>query len=183
MTSVIALSGWARTGKDTIADYLVEQHGYRKISFATPMREALYRLNPLVNTIEGDTVPLSQIVNISGWEIAKEITPDLRGLMQRLGTEVGREMFGDDFWVNIAFSQIKPGEKVVLADCRYQNEANATATNGGQVWRVERPGFGPANSHESERDLDNYAFSHVFSNDTGIENLNAQVEEYLNANI
>jgi hypothetical protein len=183
MTTVIALSGWARAGKDTIADYLVEKHGFKKVSFATPMREALYRLNPIVTTIEGTVASLSQIVDLAGWEGAKEITPDLRGLMQRLGTEVGREMFGDDFWVNIAFSQVKPGEKIIFADCRYQNEANTTLANGGQVWRVERPGYGPANSHDSERDLDNYNFSHIFSNNTGIEDLNAQVEEYLNAKI
>jgi hypothetical protein len=182
MTNVIAISGWARAGKDTIADYLVENYGYRKISFADPMREALYRLNPLVRDIGGMVWSLRQVIDLAGWEGAKNITPDVRTLMQRFGTEVGRELFGYDFWVDLAFSKIDSNEKIVFADCRFQNEANATLAFGGEVWRVERTGYGPANEHNSERDLDNYNFSVVFSNSSDIQNLQNEVEKYIAKN-
>ena len=56
--TVIGIAGWARSGKDTIADYLVEKQGYTKISFSTPMKEAMYRLNPRITVNETVNTPL-----------------------------------------------------------------------------------------------------------------------------
>jgi hypothetical protein len=179
MSLIIGISGWARAGKDTIADYLVKSHGFKKMSFADPMRESLLRLDPLVRTLEGNVVHLSQLVHTSGWELTKAITDDLRPLMQRLGTEVGREMFGTDFWVDLALSKIKKNEKIVIADCRFQNEANAIRKVSGQVWRVERPGYLAANDHISEHDLDNYTFDTIFPNNSEINNLESLVADYI----
>lgn len=38
---IIGLTGEAGSGKDTIADYLVSHHDFRKISFAEPLRRGL----------------------------------------------------------------------------------------------------------------------------------------------
>lgn len=176
---ILAISGTARAGKDTVADYLVKHHGYTKMSFADPMREALYKLNPLVRTIEGTIVHLAQLVDTAGWENTKEITNDLRVLMQRLGTEVGREMFGQDFWVNLALSKVSPNQRVVFSDCRFQNEANAVKAVGGEIWRVERPGFAAANDHISEHDLDEYFFEFIFENKSSLDDLYLILEDYL----
>ena len=45
---IIGLSGYAQVGKDTVANYLVEKYGFVKVSFADPIREALYKLDPKV---------------------------------------------------------------------------------------------------------------------------------------
>jgi hypothetical protein len=50
--TAIGLSGWARSGKDTVADYLVNKYEYEKVSFSTPMKEAMYRLNPRITVNE-----------------------------------------------------------------------------------------------------------------------------------
>ena len=39
MKTIIQISGLKRTGKDTLADVLVEKHGYTKMSFAEPLKE------------------------------------------------------------------------------------------------------------------------------------------------
>jgi hypothetical protein len=166
----IGLSGWAKSGKDTIANYLVEHHGYKRVSFADPMREALLRLNPSVPYM-GHYMRLSAVVDFRGWDDAKREVPEIRELLQRFGTEVGREMFGENFWVDLAISKIQPGDKIVFADVRYQNEANAVRKLGGSVVRVTRDGVNPANSHHSEHDLNDYEFDLVITNNGSIEDL------------
>ena len=174
--TVVGIAGYARSGKDTIADYLVESEGYTKISFSTPMKEAMYRLNPRITINENVNQPLRIGVDIYGWEGLKERSPDIRGLLQRFGTEVGREMFDEDFWVDYALNSIPDGGKAVIADVRYPNEANAIRALGGKVFRVERDGVGPANSHASENALDGYEYDGTIYNQGTIRGLYNDVE-------
>jgi hypothetical protein len=167
---IVGLSGWARSGKDTLAKRLIENHGYTRISFADAMREALYKLNPEID-VDGYDMKLATAVDLMGWEQLKEVSSGIRGLMQRMGTEVGREMFGEDFWVNLAMNRIPDGSKIVVADVRFKNEADAIKAAGGQVWRIVRDGVGPANDHISEIALDDYSFDAIVLNTGGIENL------------
>ena len=176
---VIGMSGWARAGKDTVADHLVAKYGYTKSSFAAPMKEALYRINPSVQNIGGSYQNLRQTIDIAGWEEAKSITPEVRGLLQRFGTEVGREMWGSDFWVDAAIDSIEDGSKVVFADVRFPNEADAIKTLGGEVWRINRNGFGPANDHISEHAMTEYFFDNVLDNSESIEVLYQVVDQLI----
>lgn len=168
---IIGLSGYARSGKDTIADHLVKNHGFIKLSFATPMREALLKLNPDIVDNQGMVFKFKQAVNLYGWEEMKTFFPGYRGLMQRMGTEVGREMFGENFWVEQAFKQISEGTNVVFADARFKNEAYAIKKAGGEVWRIDRLGISAANDHISEHDLDDYFFDHRIMNYGPVEDL------------
>lgn len=173
---IIGVSGWARAGKDTIADHLVKKHGFVKMSFADPMRKALYLLNPRIQVADLNNVPLAAAVDGLGWETLKDESPDIRPLMQRLGTEVGRHLFGETFWVDLAMRQVEQHENVVFADCRFQNEANAILSVGGSVVRVSRPGYEAANDHISEHDLDDFVFNEVLENSSGIPALQKQVD-------
>jgi hypothetical protein len=177
--TVVGVSGYARSGKDTIADYLVEHYGYEKVSFSTPMKEAMYRLNPRITVNEVVNTALRVGVDVYDWEGLKERSPDIRGLLQRFGTEVGREMFGEDFWVDYALNSIVDGTKVVIADVRYPNEANAIKALGGKVFRVERDGVGPANEHASENALEGYEFDGTIHNWGTIEGLYSDVETHI----
>jgi hypothetical protein len=175
---MIGLSGWARSGKDTVANYLVAAHGYTKVSFADQMRGALYRLNPTVD-LNGYSMHLATAVDLMGWEELKTQSPDIRSLMQRMGTEVGREMWGENFWVDAAIAAIPDGEKVVFADVRFPNEADAIYSNGGEVWRIIRESVGPANDHISETALNKYPFDRYLFNDGNIEDLPYCIEQLL----
>lgn len=175
MTTFIGLSGWARSGKDTIADYLVEQHGFTRVAFADPMRNALLALDPNID-FYGSQVSLSTIVRIGGWDLVKEHSQEVRRLLQRMGTEVGRNLFGENFWVDQAIKNASKYDKVVFSDCRYLNEAEAIKNFGGQVWRISRPGVFAINDHGSEHDLDDYIFDLHLENKTTIENLQKIVD-------
>lgn len=169
--TVMGLSGYARAGKDTVGQIILNLgRGWERMSFADPMREALYRLNPTI-TAGGVETTLAGAVNVFGWEKLKSASAQVRPLMQRLGTEVGREMFGKNFWVDYALDNLPDGAMVVFTDVRFPNEADAIKALGGEVWRVNRQGFGAANAHESETAMDDYEFDYVIDNDSTLNNL------------
>ena len=86
---IIGLSGYARSGKDTVAELLGLNYGFKRISFALPMRDALYRLNPIVKgSIVGEELRLAEYVDHFGWEDAKAL-PEVRRLLQVFG-KIGR---------------------------------------------------------------------------------------------
>lgn len=158
--SVIGLSGYAQSGKDTIGNVLVNEAGYIRASFADYIREALYALNPQAN----DGERIQHLVDNHGWEKTKVQNPEVRSLLQRLGSEVGRNMLGENIWVDLTFKNMPDGSKVVVTDCRFPNEADTIKRLGGQMWRVRRPGYGAVNNHPSETALDTWPFDRTFEN-------------------
>lgn len=174
---IIGLSGYAQTGKDTIAKYLIDNYGYRRIAFADPLREALYNLDPIISDIpEVPGVSLANAVDNLGWELLKQGSPQTRNLLQRMGTEVGRKMFGTDFWVYQAFKNVLSDDKIVFTDVRFPNEYAHIKSHFGKVFRVEKPGIEAVNAHISETALDNYDFDGILVNDGSIEKLHETVD-------
>jgi hypothetical protein len=161
---IIGLSGYAQTGKDTLADHIVKNYGFNRVAFADPIREALYKLNPKVGLDESIAVSLAHAVDNMGWEEVKKISPDTRKLLQRLGTEVGREMFGEDFWVNKAMLKATEHKNVVFSDTRYFNEAESIRKHGGILIRINKPNTREINGHESEKNLNDYMFDYTIIN-------------------
>lgn len=163
---IIGIAGYAQVGKDTAASFLVDHCGYTRVAFADVMRESLLRLDPYVH---GD-VRLSESINLYGWDVAKVTTPEIRRLMQAFGTEVGRDLFGDTFWVDMLFKNLDPHTNYVISDCRFLNEVNAVHAHGGDTWWISRPGYGPL-GHRSETELTEFAFDARFNNDGSIDDL------------
>lgn len=179
---IIGLSGYARSGKDTAADHLVDKYGFTRYSFAAPMKEAMYRLNPIVSSDSIGNFRYKDLVDVYGLDKAKDSHPEIRRLLQVFGTEVGRDMFGENFWVQLALNSAKE-DLVVISDVRFKNEAEGIKAAGGQVWRINRNGIGPVTSHASEIDLDDYAFDNVLLNDYSVLELNQMIDRIMqNAN-
>lgn len=176
---IIGLSGYARSGKDTAAEALVAA-GWKRVAFADTLREFLLKLNPFVRgNIEDNCVAfdrLSWVIDQYGWDGYKESRygNDIRALLQRLGTECGRELISDTIWIDAALGKSE-FNNVCITDCRFPNEAQAIKDRGGMVIRIERPGVGPANDHPSEHALADWTFDHVIHNDGSIEELHAKL--------
>jgi len=175
---IIGLSGYARSGKDTAADRLVDTHMFTRYSFASPMKEAMYKLNPIVHSDAIGNFRYRDLVDSYGLDSAKESHPEIRRLLQVFGTEVGRDMFGVNFWVDLTLNSIKE-ERVVISDVRFKNEADSIKSAGGQVWRINRHGIGPVTDHSSETDLDDYDFNHIIDNDFSVLDLNNVIDMLL----
>jgi hypothetical protein len=52
---IIALSGWKRSGKDTVADYLVKTHGFKRLAFADPLKESVAKEFGLTRQVIDDS--------------------------------------------------------------------------------------------------------------------------------
>ena len=154
------------------------QRGWVRVSFADQIRRCLYLLNPLVS----GSKRLVEAVDQYGWETAKTSFPEIRELMQRFGGEMGRDFMGEDTFIDLTFRDILPGSKIVVTDCRWPNEAEKIKGLGGQIWRVERPGNGPANAHPGEVALDNFSFDMILLNDGTVSDLELKVGSALNRN-
>lgn len=176
---IIGLSGYAQTGKDTVAEHLIKQYDYKRVAFADPIRKALYRLDPKIRVDELSGVSLANAVDHMGWEEVKRLSSDARDLLQRLGTEVGREMFGQDFWVNQAIKNYGKFDKIVLTDVRYPNELRAIKARDGIIIRIVKPGTGAVNGHESETALDNFSFDATIVNDGSIYELSQKIDNLM----
>lgn len=173
---IIALSGYARAGKDEAASVLVESFGFKQVAFADKLREVLYALNPtLVGWFEPShdaVVPkttVQDIIDEHGWGAYKETIygPEIRRLLQRLGTEAGRQTLWDTIWIDAAFAGLPEDAKVVVSDARFFNEFEAVRERGGYIWRIERPGVGPVSDHPSETEAPKYDKFSLFLHNNG----------------
>lgn len=167
---IIALHGFAQSGKDTAAGFLKDE-GYERLAFADTMREAMYRLNPEIRVYD-DYWRLQDFINLHGWDYAKVRIPEVRRLLQVYGTEVGRGLYGETFWVDQVIRQIRPEGKYVITDVRFPNEYQGLADHyGGDVLfvKVKRLGYGPVNSHVSDAGLHDDLFDRLIVNDGPLE--------------
>lgn len=172
LPQIIGLNGVARAGKDTVAQILHDLYGYEPVSFSDMLNEALIALNPWVDILPsaegfstGGYGRYADLVDGIGYERAKE-QPEVRRLLQAMGTEVGRNLLGADIWVDALFKNLPKG-LVAITNVRFPNEYDATVHAGGVNWRVLRPGFTAANGHISDTALDQHIFDqHIENNGT-----------------
>lgn len=192
MIKIVGLVGEPETGKDTIADFAIEDFGARRIAFADPIRECALAIDPIV-AIQGTADPsqivvmrVSDVVSSVGWREAKQM-PEVRRLLQRIGTEMGREIIHDDLWINLGFRRMlsyyngsgQELDKFIFTDVRFPNEADklremAESMNGSfTLIRIARPGFGVVNNHASENSYDEIGTHTVLNNDGDLSDLRA----------
>ena len=139
---IIGVCGLIGAGKDTIADYLVNIHEFRRESFAATLKDA-------VSAVFGwDRLMLEGRTRASrAWReqpdtwwtqrLGQEITP--RWVLQHWGTEVCRRGFHDDIWIASLENKLRnTADNVVISDCRFPNEITAISRAGGSVIRVMR---------------------------------------------
>ena len=188
MTSapIVGLIGKKRSGKDTFAAGLIDVHGFTRVAFADPVRQAALDLDPYVGrpALPGHLAPqkdvrLSEVIETIGWEKAKDFVPEVRRILENFGTNSIRKL-DPDFWVRMAVEKIQatPGP-VAVTDVRFPNEADKIRELGGYVVRIVRPGFESApGAHICETALDGYEADVTFLNDSTVEALQDQAHGF-----
>jgi len=139
---VVAVVGSARHGKDTFAEILLEEHGFKRISLADELKRDVARLWPYPEyQVEFDergriSSPHADALMDSNLKDRRRTT------WQRFGTEGRREIF-PDFWVwRWAFLAVRsavdgwPG--VVVADLRFPNEERAMRELDAKIVGIQR---------------------------------------------
>lgn len=199
----VGLSGKKQTGKDTTLSFLENVlHDVQNTSFAWPLKEYIaVRILGIprelaFGTNEQKETPThimwdSMFVEIrQAYSIENEQrlpyganTPKLRSgpmtvreVLQVVGADWYRRVY-PDVWVDFPFRQEWNGKIVVITDCRFPNEVEAIKQHGGVILRLERD-TSLEDSHPSEKELDNYQFDHVYSNNGSLEDLEAFVTDF-----
>jgi hypothetical protein len=140
---IIGVVGLIGAGKDTIADYLVNIHQFRRESFANTLKDAVSAVFGWDRELlEGRTRHSREWrEQVDAWWAERLGMPDLtpRWVLQYWGTEVVRRSFHDDTWIASLENRLrKTTDDVVISDCRFPNEIAAIKRAGGMVIRVHR---------------------------------------------
>lgn len=146
---LIGIAYTKRVGKDTAANALVRDLGYRQYAFADELKELAMLVDPVVlpqpgiQNVQSGHNRLAHIVRYHDWEAAKDRFPEVRRFLENLGNGV-RARFGQDFWLNLVLDRIGKTGKAVISDVRFTNEAEAIKAAGGKLVRIDRPGHNPS---------------------------------------
>lgn len=181
---LIALTGKAGAGKDTVADRIaglgeLGQCGELWFyAFADPIRAMLDELLWLMREI-GD------------WEDrdwkerqVEALSKSPRQLAQTLGTDWGRQLVHPDIWLRCAAAKAEeaarwPADLLVITDCRFENEAAWIRSRGGEVWHILRPQASPVAAHVSEAGVAVAPGDSIIDNSGTLDELNDQVRRAL----
>lgn len=167
--SVIGLAGPARSGKDTVASFMLAAMGGYQYSFADPIRSMLRGLG----------IDMSEPY----WQERKEqaipvLNASPRRLMQTLGTEWGRELIHPDIWLTLAQQRLlSNGPGMIVSDVRFENEAAWVRKCGGLIVHIERPGLAGVEAHTSESGVQRGPGDMVLINNGTLEGLQSAVRE------
>jgi hypothetical protein len=139
---IIGVCGLIGAGKDTIADYLVNIHQFRRESFANTLKDAVSAVFGWDRELlEGRTRQSREWREQPDpwWTQRLGMTVTPRWVLQYWGTEVVRKSFHDDTWIASLENKLrKTTDDVVISDCRFPNEIRAIKNAGGLVIRVHR---------------------------------------------
>ncbi len=140
---IIGITGLISSGKDTIADYLCTEHGFKRMSFASSLKDAVAAVFGWDREyLEGSTRASREWrEKVDPWWSKRLNMPHLtpRWVLQYWGTEVCRNGFHNDIWVSSIENKLRlTTEDIVITDCRFINEVNAIKQAGGTTIRVQR---------------------------------------------
>lgn len=198
---IIGLCGEKGSGKDTVAAYLIKEHGFERRAFADPMKKSVAALldipyHEIDNFKNDDTVFVTtgyknfNVKQVAGhgpnapyeadamWSPIRELT--FREFLQRFGTESHRDVFGEDFWLDqtLPVGGYYSGRAIVVTDVRFENEVRRIQDLGGHVVRVMRPGLVSQDPHRSEAPS-LLSVNYRLINDGTIEELSGHIEHML----
>jgi len=98
-----------------------------------------------------------------------------RQVYQWFGTEGIRQGVSDDYWLTL----IPKSNTTILADVRFENEADYVRDNGGVLIHIERPDCEVVAAHSSESNLSFVEGDILIDNNGSLSDLEAKVSQVL----
>lgn len=143
MKNIITISGFIGSGKDTVAEYLVNNYNYERLSFASTLKDITAILfNWSRDLLEGNTTESREWrEQPDKWWEEKLNMPNFtpRYALQYLGTDIFRQYFNTDIWVLAVENKLNSiNGNVVITDCRFPNEFKILNQYLAKRWLVFR---------------------------------------------
>lgn len=179
---IVGVAGFIGSGKDTIADYLITFKGFKRMSYAEPLKDAVSAIFGWDRELLEGTTKYSREWRdqVDPWWAERldinHLTP--RWVLQQWGTEVGRRAFHDDIWIASVENKLRSErDDIVISDCRFPNELKSIKRAGGITIRVSR---GPNPEwYDSAVDLNKGYYTAGYQNARkNLENLGIHASEY-----
>jgi len=141
---LIGLVGATGCGKTTLANLLVERHGFTRAHMGQPIKDMLSALGLTAEQLTGQPDVRKRPSDLLGGK-----SP--RYAMETLGTDWGRRMISLDIWANAVEARIRAmwiagPLPIVIDDLRFPSDWAVVGRLGGMLVRVVRPGVGSARS-------------------------------------
>lgn len=151
---VIGLSGFAGAGKSTVAEYLVRQHGFVRLSFAAAVKDITavafaWDRQRLEGASPQDRAWREEPDTFWSERLGKPFTP--RYALQYIGTDVFRTHVLPTIWADLVVAKIRhmaPTTNIVIDDVRFVNEREALRKEGAIFLLVRRETFQTALHHD-----------------------------------
>ena len=203
---IVGIAGFIGSGKDTIADYLITFKGFKRMSYAGPLKDAVASIfNWDRELLEGTTKYSREWRDtVDTWWAERLNIPHLtpRFVLQQWGTEVGRRAFHDDIWIASVENKLRSiKDNIVISDCRFPNELRSIKNAGGVTIRVSR-GVNPEwydaavqynkgnkhaksildqyNIHASEYSSVGLSYDHYIDNSGTVDDLHQKIDSIIN---
>ena len=192
MKKIILLNGLPRAGKDTVADFIVDNFNYTKKSFASPMKRiisntfgiSLGELEEMKNNTDEFGVEIKVYPNNQPQQVIQYT--NFREILQKFGTEGMKPEFGDAVWSDLLYNSIIKADTdlFVVADYRFMCEYQPQ--DGVEIIRilVKDKRELPLEGHASDVELyqNNVIFDYTIDN-TGTlieleEKVNSIIKEF-----
>jgi hypothetical protein len=180
---IIGITGRKGSGKDTIGEYLINNHGYIRIGFADTLKQVCGMIfgfsdEQLYGSLKEDTDDY--------WNHSP------REILQKVGTDLFRnhapkvlKYLDEDIWIRSVERKInnlkKEGnKKFVITDVRFQNELDfITKMNGVSLKVVRNVKDNEYSNHESEISIDDFKTDHQIENNSTLNNLYENIEKII----
>jgi len=140
---LLGIVGNKRSGKDTVSDYLVNNHNFCKLAFADPIKQISKIMFDFDESqLHGDK---KEVID-TRWGI----TP--RDVFQKIGTEFGQfdlikyfpqleNKVGRNFWVKklkLEYKKLPVNSNVIISDVRFNHEIKEIKKMGGKIIFIDR---------------------------------------------
>tara|TARA_A100001015_G_C15029662_1_gene732489 strand:- start:887 stop:1471 length:585 start_codon:yes stop_codon:yes gene_type:complete len=180
---IIGILGNKNVGKDTLANYLVQTEGFKKISFATNLKNCL---KVMFNWNDNNLSFENKEVDDEIWKVSP------RMMLQLLGTEFLRDYCKDVIDCKINFNGkeeefsyhikklfldnielFRQNENIVISDVRFSDEVKFIKWLNGKIIKLERKKaiVNNYNNHKSENNINNLEYDFKIQNNFSKEHL------------
>lgn len=190
---IIGLCGTQGSGKDTVANILISEYGFVKLTFASTLKDVVAILfswpRDLLEGLTEESRLWRETVD-DFWSEKLSIpsfTP--RKALQMIGTDLFRIHFNNDIWINIVENKIgatlknNPNTNIVISDCRFANEFSLIKQfpDSHIITILREKNIITNLAHSSETEWVNYNFDAILQNDNSIDDLKSNLKSLLSS--
>lgn len=181
--NIIGICGPIGSGKDTVADILIKERGYVKLSFASSLKDAVGVIFGWDREMLEGSTPESREwrEQVDEWWSKRLNIPYLtpRWILQHWGTDILRDKFHQDIWLASLERKLlnyPKDSRIVITDCRFQNEIDILKRLGSKIIKMERDDYKKSSiNHSSENSCKEIDFDFVIENNSTLCDLRKKV--------